>query len=322
MNPWNVLDVALDRSIVLGYTRLGPALRRRWWPRDPEPRALEGKAVLVTGATAGIGKATAAGLARLGATVHVNGRDPEHLRVALAELRDENPTGDFHGALCDVGDLKAVRELASERADVTGPLHAIVHNAGAMTAERQETTEGHEVTLAVSVLGAHLLTELLREPLARAEGAIVVFMSSGGMYGASLHDDDPEFRKGDYSGVAAYARCKRMQVVLAQMWAERLAADNVEVSSMHPGWVDTPGVSDSLPTFRAATGPLLRSLEEGADTMIWLVATRPPADSTRRFWHDRKLRPTSYGPERDQDPARRRRLWDYVADATDTPRWS
>src|SRR5699024_4848275 len=124
------------------------------------------------------------------------------------------------------------------------------------------------------------------------------FMSSGGMYGAALHADDPEYRQGRFSGITAYARAKRMQVTLAQMWADRLASQQVEAYSMHPGWVDTPGVADSLPRFRTITRPLLCTVHQGADTMIWLVATQPDGSGTQRFWHDRR--------------EQRRALWDYL----------
>lgn len=321
MNVLRVLDTVLDRSVVLGYTRIGPMLRRRWWPHDPEPNSMAGRTVLVTGSTSGLGEATAAGLARPGAVVHVHGHDPERLDAALTRLRTAVPEATFQGELCDLADLEDVRRFGSDFASRVSPLDALVHNAGTMAPKRQETADGHEVTLSVMVLAPHLLTSLLRERLAEADDAIVTFMSSGGMYGAGLHDDDPEYRSGKYSGSKAYARCKRMQVVLAQMWGQRFASSGIDVASMHPGWVDTPGVARYLPKFRALTLPLMRSPEQGADTMVWLVATHPSSDGSRRFWHDRRLRPTSYGPERDQDTEERARFWDYVAHATNTPSW-
>ncbi len=99
------------------------------------------------------------------------------------------------------------------------------------------------------------------------------------MYGAKLYADeaDIEYRRGAYNGVQGYARTKRMQVVMADAWATRLAGTDVRVESMHPGWVETPGVASHLPTFNKVTGPLLRDATDGADTAVWLVATRPPS---------------------------------------------
>lgn len=319
MKPTDIVDTALDRSIVLGYTRIGSAVRRLWWPEDPEPGVMTGKRVLVTGATSGIGQATAAGLASLGAEVHVVGRDRQRIERTVTELEREVAGGLFHAERCDLSDLADVRRFCADFRARVPELSALVHNAGTMVPERRETPAGHELTLATMVLGPHLMTSLLRERLAAAPGgASVLFMSSGGMYTAALRDDDPEYRTGKYSGAKAYARAKRMQVVLAQMWGERLAGDDIRVESMHPGWVNTPGVATHLPTFRAVTRPFLRTPEAGADTMVWLAATRPLADGSEHFWHDRRLRPTSYGRERDQGPEKRRRLWEYVASATGT----
>ena len=317
-----VVDAALDRSVVLGYTRIGSALRRNWWPADPEPDAMLGKRVLVTGATSGIGEAMAGSFARLGAAVHVLGRNPDKLRRAANHLRVEHPTVEVVEELCDVGDLHAVRAWATDFAARVPELHGLVHNAGTMTDTRGETAQGHELQLAAHVLGPHLMTELLLDPLAAASSASVVFMSSGGMYGSGL-PTDLEYTQGDYNGVQAYARTKRMQVVLADAWADRLARTGIRVESMHPGWVETAGFADSLPAFNKLMGPLLRDAENGADTAVWLVATRPDSTGSEHFWHDRALRPTTFGWQRRQDQARVRRFLAEIARATQTsPDWA
>ena len=315
----DLLDAALDRSVVLGYTRLGSRLRRRWWPADPAPGSLRGRRVLVTGATSGIGEAMAGSFAALGATVHVLGRNAEKLAGVTKELRLEHPNAEIVDEVCDVGDLDAVRAWATGFADLVPGLHGLVHNAGTMTDTRGESPQGHELQLAVHVLGPHLMTELLR-PALQAAGGTVVWMSTGGMYGAGLRSDPDgiEFRDGTYSGVQAYARTKRMQVVLADAWSRRLHGSDVRVESMHPGWVETPGVATHLPRFRAATRPLLRTAEDGADTAVWLVATRP-ASYAGHFWHDRAQRPTTFGWQRDEDPEQVRAFLTYVAGATGTP---
>lgn len=92
-----------------------------------------------------------------------------------------------------------------------------------------------------------------------------------------------------------------MQVVLADAWARRLEGSDVRVESMHPGWVETPGVARYLPTFRKITRALLRGVDDGVDTTVWRVATRP--DSTPgHFWHDSAQRPTTFGWQRAEDP--------------------
>ena len=272
-----VLDTALDR-VLIGYGNVGYLARRHGW--GPLPR-LDGKVVLVTGAKAGLGRAIADGLARQGAEVHVAVRGDADLPFAVHTL--------------DVSLLAEVRAFADAW---EGPLHAVVHNAGVMPPERGETAEGHELTLATHVLGPHLLTRLL--PAERS-----IWVSSGGMYGQKLVTDDLEYRKSEYKGVTAYARTKRMQVVLAGEWAKR----GQDASSAHPGWVDTPGIADSLPLFKTLTRPILRTPEQGADTFVWLAGAAVPPG---RFWQDRAPRPEHYLPSTRESEQDRRTFWDAV----------
>jgi dehydrogenase/reductase SDR family member 12 len=299
-----IADDVLDRSVVFGYTKIGSRLRRAWWPADPRPTAMAGKRVIVTGATAGIGEAIARSFAELDATVHLLGRNADKVRHSAGAIRRAVSGAMVIEEVCDVSDLDAVRAWCDDLSGRIEELHGVVHNAGAMPKERTETPQGHETQLACHVLGPHLMTDRLLPLLRDAHGASVVFMSSGGMYSAPLSIDDLESKSVDYDGVRVYARTKRMQVVLADAWAHRLASppgDDVRVESMHPGWVETPGVADALPVFRRVTRPLLRDTADGADTAVWLVATRPESTSGH-FWHDRAQRPTTFGWQRRDDP--------------------
>lgn len=312
-----LLDAVLDRAVVLGYTKIGSGLRRSWWPADPVSDALLGRRVVVTGATAGIGLAMAKSFAELGAIVHLLGRDAAKVDRCVREIGRQVPGADLVGEVCDVSDLEAVAVWTASFADRVPALSGLVHNAGLMPKERMETPEGHELQLATHVLGPHLMTERLLPLLRAAGGASVVFVSSGGMYSTPLVIGDLESTR-DYNGVRTYARTKRMQVVLADSWARRLAGTDVRVESMHPGWVDTPGVAEYLPRFRVITRPLLRDLADGADTVVWLVATRPDS-SPGHFWHDRAQRPTTFGWQRHEKPATVRRFLSEVSALTGTP---
>jgi len=309
------LDWVMDKSLVLGYTKIGPAVRRNWWPHDPVPGALIGRHVLVTGASGGLGLATARGLSRLGAAVHLTGRDASRLDDARSMLLEEQPLADVTAHVADVSDLAATAEFARQFSADVPHLHAVVHNAGVMPPKRTVTPEGHELTLATHVLGPHVLTYGLRTALA---GGRVVLVTSGGAYGQRLDVDDPEYAEGDYSGVTAYARTKRMQLVLTELWARDLEPGGISVHSMHPGWADTPGVTDSLPRFAAVTGPLLRDADSGADTAVWLTATGDPI-GTGGFWHDRRRRSTHYAPVGIETPQQVAQFWDFVRDATGEP---
>jgi NAD(P)-dependent dehydrogenase (short-subunit alcohol dehydrogenase family) len=307
------LDTLLDRTIAPGYLRTGLALRRRLptWPADPDPGALSGRIAAVTGATSGLGLATAEGLLHLGAEVLLLARNLEKADAVARDLRARVPGARLRVARCDVGDLDDVRRFV-DGLDVPH-LDVLVHNAGAMPPERAESPQGHELSMAVHLLGPVLMTELLRP---RLRGARVLLVTSGGMYGQALRADDPEYRRGDYSPTTSYARSKRAQVELVPLLAERWATDGISLHVTHPGWADTPGVVDSLPRFHALTGPLLRDAAGGADTTVWLAATEPePAGG--RLWHDRRPRPTHLTRRTRTGPGDVDTLWNWVVDALD-----
>jgi dehydrogenase/reductase SDR family member 12 len=310
----SLLDTALDRAVVPGYTGIGYRLRQSGWADDPQPEALRGRTALVTGANRGIGKAIAAGLAGLGATVLLTVRDRDSGERARAQIAAADPDADVQVEVCDVSDLAAIGAFAADLSGRVSTLDVLVHNAGVLPATRTETDDGHEITLATHVLGPVLLTERLLPILAKSNDARVILMSSGGMYTQSLPADDPEYRTGRYSGATAYARTKRLQVAFTPILARRWGGRHISVYAMHPGWADTPGVATSLPGFRRLTGPILRTPQEGADTALWLAATTP-APPSGGFWHDRRPRAEHYLPLTRYSERDREHVWRYCADA-------
>ena len=310
----SLLDTALDRTVVPGYTKLGYWARRTGWDADdPRPGSMTGKRVLVTGASSGLGQAAAEGLARLGATVHLLVRNEEKGRAVLDGVRADVPGADVHLELCDVSDLADVRRFADDLASRVDRLDVLVHNAGSMPPERTEAPGGHELTVALHVLGPLLMTELLL-PVLRGHAARVVLVTSGGMYTQRLPVRDPDYERGEYRGTIAYARSKRMQVALAPLMQQRWAGAGLGVHVMHPGWADTPGVATSLPVFKKITGPLLRDTEQGADTVVWLAATDPQPEGGR-LWMDRAERPAHYRKSTRESAAEREQVWAWVLDA-------
>jgi dehydrogenase/reductase SDR family protein 12 len=305
-----ILDTLADRTLVPGYSKLGYQLRQRGWQPLPAD-ALRGKRALVTGANSGLGKATAAGLAELGAKVHLVVRDLGRGEKAREEIQHQLPGADLTVERCDVSSLDAVRTFAAEFLAKHDTVDVLVHNAGLMPPQREETDEGYELTFATHVLGPFLLTRLLVPALRRSTSGRVIFVSSGGMYAQKLFDADPQYREGDYKGATAYARTKRMQVLLARLWGRELESDGITVHAMHPGWAATPGVTDSLPGFAKIMGPLLRSPAQGVDTTVWLAASEEGGSETGLFWHDRVARPAHYFPWTKETAAQRDRLWAY-----------
>jgi NAD(P)-dependent dehydrogenase (short-subunit alcohol dehydrogenase family) len=232
--------------------------------------------------------------------------------------REVDTTAGREGAarvwVCDVSDLASVRGFADAFRAAGAPLRALVHNAGALPEQRTTSGQGHELTMALHVLGPVLMTELLLPALARDHGR-VVFVTSGGMYTQALPVQDPELLLGDYSGTLAYARSKRAQVELLPVLAARWASAGVSVHATHPGWASTPGLDASLPRFAAALRPVLRTDAAGTDTTTWLLATEP-APRSGLLWHDRRPRPTSVLGRTRPTEAQRAAFWRWVAEAT------
>ncbi len=304
------VDDLLDKTVVLSFTNLGYWLRRGAF--DDLPR-LDGKTVVVTGATSGLGKAAATALASLGARVWLVARSPEKSAQARDDIAAQVQGADLRIGLADLGELAEVRKLAEEIQGSEDEIHALVSNAGALVHERTVTSDGIELTLAVHVVGPFLLTHLLRPQLAAAGSARVVVVASGGMYGTRIKVRDLHSARGEFDGTMAYARAKRAQVILTEMGAELLAPEGIAVSSMHPGWADTPGVESSLPGFYRLTKPFLRSPGQGADTMVWLAAAGDPLSRTGEFFLDRVARPTHKLSRTKETQEERVALWTEVA---------
>jgi NAD(P)-dependent dehydrogenase (short-subunit alcohol dehydrogenase family) len=129
------------------------------------------------------------------------------------------------------------------------------------------------------------------------------------MYTARLEGDDLELDRRAFEGPSFYAHTKRAQVVLTEILAQR-ERHGVAFASMHPGWVDTPGLRSSLPRFHRLLRPLLRDARQGADTVVWLATASPTDVPTGLFWHDRRPRPTHRFPTTRETFEDRVRLWD------------
>jgi dehydrogenase/reductase SDR family protein 12 len=304
----SLLDTVLDRTVVAGYTSVGYRIRSGMWGPAELP-SLDGKAVLVTGATSGLGLAAAEGFARLGASAWLLARSEERGERARLQIVERSGNRDVRVGLCDLSDLQAVRKFAERFSGEVSRLDVLVNNAGALLGKRTLSVDGIELTFATNVLGPFLLTNLLTPLLKNSAPARIVNVSSGGMYMQRIHVEDLQSTHGEFDGATAYARTKRAQVILTEQWAQRLEGSGVVVHAMHPGWADTPGLESSLPHFYGATKWLLRTPQQGADTIVWLGAAPEPARCSGGFWHDRRERPTHRVPWTKETSEDREGLW-------------
>jgi len=189
-------------------------------------------------------------------------------------------------------------------------LHVLVNNAAVLPAEKTMTAEGLETAFATNLLSPWLLTRLLVPRLEASAPARIVNVSSGGMYLSGVDVEKLLDPSGPYDGSRSYARAKRGLMILTETWAEELAGSGVVVNAMHPGWADTPGVQDSLPAFHRLTRPVLRTAEQGADTIVWLAAATEAGQVSGKFWLDREPHLAAIFPGTAGSEAERQRLID------------
>lgn len=165
----------------------------------------------------------------------------------------------------------------------------MVNNAGCMVNKRETTSEGLEKNFAANTLGTYYLTKLLVPLLKASKPSRVITVSSGGMLTQKLELEDLQMEKEDFDGTKQYAINKRHQVALMEFFARAYMGQGVLFCSMHPGWVDTDGVKESMPDFHKRFEKDLRNIEEGIDTVIYLCLVRESAIAPGEFYFDREI---------------------------------
>lgn len=313
-----VLDGVLEAPVFTSFTNIGYQTRSRidGW-RALESYDLTGRVIAITGPTSGLGLAASRQLAANGATLVLVARNEEKVARLRDDLADETGNDSISYELADMGDLDAVRSVAAAIEARVDRLDVLIHNAGSLFNDRRVAPSGLEMTTAVQVVAPFLMTGLLLDTLKATPDSRVLTMSSGGMYTAGLTVSRLQMDEDSYRGAEQYARAKRAQVTLNEMWADRTAGSSVRFHALHPGWADTPGVEEALPTFRKVVGRFLRTPEEGADTLVWLASDDgEPLAANGGFWHDRRMRSIhKLGTTRRTDtPERREQLWDWVSE--------
>jgi NAD(P)-dependent dehydrogenase (short-subunit alcohol dehydrogenase family) len=278
-----------------------------------DARWMTGKHVLVTGGTGGIGKATAVGLAALGARVGITGRDRVRGEAAAADIRaaSGNPAVDVFTA--DLSSQAQVRRLAGVVLDAYPRLDVLVNNVGGFWAHRHVTADGLEHTFALNHLAPFLLTHLLLDRLTVSAPARVVTVSSGAHATGRIDFADPQGSAG-YSGQRAYTASKLANVMFTYELARRLDGTGVTATVLHPAVVrtnfgaeDQAGIRLILPLVR----PFLKSPAAGAATTIYLASSAQVDGVTGRYFANRKPKASA---KASYDTAMAERLWQVSAD--------
>ncbi|TNE45503.1 MAG: SDR family oxidoreductase [Deltaproteobacteria bacterium] len=275
---------------------------------------MEGKVVLVTGANAGIGKATALGLAKMGATVVITARNQEKGLAAQREIQQKSGNSKVELMLSDFLVLEQVQQLASTFVSKHKTLDVLINNAGLILSDRKETVDGNEATLQVNHLAPFLLTSLLLECLQRAPSARVINVSSDAHKGARSIGktmDELNFAKG-YSAFGAYCQSKLANVLFTRELAKRVDPSNITVNSLHPGVVRTRfGVDGDIHGFFGYMLMLLRPFMStpttGAKTSVFLASSPAVEGVTGKYFARSKMAEPS---EVAKDDELAKRLWD------------
>jgi len=255
---------------------------------DLSELSLAGKSYAVTGANSGVGLTLSNYLASRQATVYMVCRSRGRAEAARDNIIKETGNDKVRVIVADMSLQSDVRRCAAELAEQAPALDGLVCNAGVLLNEREETSEGVEVTFATHlVFGVHLLTRLLLPTLRKAPAPRVVFVSSGGMYNSAWPG---AARAGStegqpYDGNMAYVYAKRGQVLLAERFTQTVP--DVKFVSCHPGWTDTPAVDAAYGKQKKLLEPM-RTPWQGTEGIAWLCACERTELEGGAFYLDRK----------------------------------
>ena len=269
---------------------------------------VDGKVVVITGATSGIGVEAARGLAGMGAQLVIVARDLDRGNRTSEDIRGSTGNPNVDVERCDLASQREIRRLASRLREKHPRIDVLINNAGLTMADRRLTEDGIETTLAVNHLAPFLLTNLLADPLRAGAPARVVTVASDAHRGTSLDFDDLSAERG-YSGWTAYCRSKLANILFNLELASRLRGTGVTANCLHPGVVAT-GLGRGGPllirVFQSVARPLLLSPERGADTVVFLASSPEVEDASGGYYV--KRRPVEPSAEA-RDPAAAERLW-------------
>ena len=273
---------------------------------------MNGKICLITGASSGIGKATALGLAKLGATVVMVCRDAARGEAALSEIKQKSGNNSVNLLIADLSSQEAIRRLANEYKSKYQRLHVLTNNAGVYYTKRHVAVDGLEAMFAVNYLARFLLTNLLLDIIKQSAPARIINVAGAYHAKGKINFDDLQGEK-DFDGQRANHQSKLADVLFTYELARRLEGTRVTVNCLHPGMVAT-GLIDKdkdFPVFfkylYKLSRPLQKSPAKGAETSLYLASSPEVEGISGQYFVNKKIAQSS--PE-SHDPQLAQRLWE------------
>ena len=271
---------------------------------------MDGKVVMITGATSGVGYYTALELARMGASVTILGRNLAKCQACVQSIRQETGNPKLSYLQADLASLDQVRCLAQDFLDQHDRLDVLVNNAGAAFLTRRLSMDGFEMTLAVNYLSHFLLTHLLLPALRASPSARVINVSSGGHFSQHLDFDDLQIAR-FYNPYKAYGRSKLANILFSYELARRLSGTHITSNALTPGMVATEIWKKVHPLITPFLYPIIRRKGQtplqGAQTIIYLASSPEVEGITGLYYaynHPIRSSPASY------DETSAHRLWE------------
>jgi NAD(P)-dependent dehydrogenase (short-subunit alcohol dehydrogenase family) len=269
---------------------------------------MDGKVVVVTGGTSGIGQVAAVELARQGARIVLIARDRARVAQALAAINGAGPAVAHRAVYADLANIAQTRRVAAEIVATEPRIDVLINNAGALFNRRQLSPDGLEMTFAVNHVAYFVLTEALMPTLKRSGPARIVNTASAAHRGAKLDFDDLQSERA-YSGFQVYGRSKLCNILFTRELARRLQGSGVTANSLHPGFVATR-FGDRSGGLLQAVMPIAKlgaiSPSKGAETIVYLASSPEVASVSGLYFYRDK--PETPSPEAQDDNAATR-LW-------------
>lgn len=279
---------------------------------------LQDKVVLVTGATSGIGEATALALAEQGARVVIVSRSPQKCAATVNRIKQATGNTQIDYIVGDLSVMAEVREVATQFRRSYDRLDVLVNNAGAMFMARQVSADGYEMMFALNHLSYFLLTNLLLDMLQGSAPARIVNVASDAHKGQTINFDDLQAEQ-KFSAIAGYGGSKLMNIMFTYELARRLNGTGVTANALHPGFVSSNiGVNGNraFGWLKKAINVFSLSPEDGAQTSVYLASSPEVEGVTGQYFVKSQAVPSS---DASYAEAAQKRLWDVSAELVGLP---